>query len=132
MRPSLLQLTLSTTLTLATAAAQTPDPNYVLEAGHVAGMPGDTVSVPVLFTNTGSNVDAWQFSLGVPSPLINDSGHEGATTAALNNDNGPDFNGTLPRPGGFTVGVLISFMSTRRGSAIRTRWRRRTSRMGYR
>lgn len=96
-------------LTVSPALAQV-NPNITLRAPHLAALPGQTVTVPVMMDNALGLIQGWSFSCNIASPLVVSSEAAGTTTAALNGGLGPDFLVATSYPGqGFTVGCVISF-----------------------
>jgi hypothetical protein len=81
-----------------------------LKAPNLVAQPGDVVSIPILFDNSGGPVQGWSFGVRAPSPLTIVAAYNGSTTAAFNAGAGPDFGSLNVYPGvGVTAGVVIDF-----------------------
>ncbi len=95
---------------LFSTAARAADPDYVLSIPDVTAEAGSVVTLPVLFDNTGQDVQGWSLGVEALPPLVVQAAYDGSTTAAFNGGSGPDFGVTTVYPGeGWTAGIVISF-----------------------
>jgi hypothetical protein len=102
---------LCTAIAVGIAPAQ-GNPNLTLRLPDLVALPGQTVTVPVLFDNSLGDVQGWSFSCNITAPLQIATATAGTTTAALQSGAGPDFFSSQIYPGlGFAVGCVVSFFS---------------------
>lgn len=90
----------------------TPSGGYTLRAGNAFGVPGTSVTVPVHLDNEGP-VAGFAFGVVHDEDFMSfDGASVGATTAALNCGDGPDFFVSTQVPGGCTIGCVFTLDDT--------------------
>ncbi len=93
-------------------AQQPENPSYQLSVGNGTSAPGGSVTLPVLLTNDGSDIQGWSFGICLDdTEIVVDSAALGSTTQTIRLGDPPDFEQINIEPGGWTMGVVICFFA---------------------